>query len=103
MSKEVAMTFRVESDLRDKFNELAVQQQRPAGQVLRQLMRDYVHRQGTPTAVISETERRERQEHIDNGFGNVGLEGFVPSTAVQARARLYVEGRITMDEFANEK
>lgn len=42
MSKEVQMTFRVEPELRAEFAQAASQEDRPAAQVLRELMRVYV-------------------------------------------------------------
>ncbi len=42
MSKEVQMTFRVEPELRTAFSDAALLEDRPAAQVLRELMRAYV-------------------------------------------------------------
>jgi hypothetical protein len=45
MSKDVQMTFRVESDLREQFSAAAANQNLPAAQVLRELMRGYIEQQ----------------------------------------------------------
>ena len=42
MTKEATITFRVEHDLRDSFNEATERNHIPAAQVLRAFMRDYV-------------------------------------------------------------
>jgi hypothetical protein len=42
MSKESQMTIRIEPELRAQFAEAALQDHRPASQVLRELMRSYI-------------------------------------------------------------
>jgi len=66
MSKEVQMTFRIEPELRTAFAEAALQEDRPAAQVLRELMRAYV------------TKSRLHVSNVAND-AMVGLEGFLPS------------------------
>ena len=45
MSKEAVFTMKLESDLRAEFMAEAQASHRPASQILRELMRDYVQRQ----------------------------------------------------------
>lgn len=45
MSKEAVFTMKLESDLRAEFMAEAQASRRPASQILRELMRDYVQRQ----------------------------------------------------------
>lgn len=45
MSKQAVFTMKLESDLRAQFMAEAAAVQRPASQVVRELMRDYVQRQ----------------------------------------------------------
>ncbi len=51
MSKSVFMQLQMEAGLRASFQEAAERQQRPAAQVLRQLMREYVAMQSDAEAV----------------------------------------------------
>jgi hypothetical protein len=51
MSKESQMTIRIEPELRAQFTEAALQDHRPASQVLRELMRSYI-------ATVREKNRR---------------------------------------------
>ncbi|MCA1772120.1 MAG: antitoxin of toxin-antitoxin stability system [Halomonas sp.] len=45
MAKQAVFTMKIESDLRDEFMHEAELSHRPASQVVRELMRDYVQRQ----------------------------------------------------------
>lgn len=45
MSKEAVFTMKLEADLREEFMAEATAAHRPASQILRELMRDYVQRQ----------------------------------------------------------
>lgn len=51
MSKSVFMQLQIEAGLRASFQEAAGRQQRPAAQVIRQLMREYVAAQSDAEAV----------------------------------------------------
>lgn len=51
MSKSVFMQLQIEAGLRASFQESAGRQQRPAAQVIRQLMREYVAAQSDAEAV----------------------------------------------------
>ena len=103
MSDEVEMTFWVASALHDEFNACALKEQRNAAQVLRELMREYFQRHEQPVSLISDSERRRRQSPIDDGFANVESSGCSPSVELQERAKLSVEGHISMEEFANDR
>lgn len=42
MAKESVFTMKLESELRDAFMKLAASEDRPASQIMRELMRDYI-------------------------------------------------------------
>lgn len=95
MSKEVTMTIRVEPELRSRFSRAAEAEHRPAAQVLRDLMRDYVERR-EPRAqpLISDAERRLREEAVHYGIASVALEGFSVPDAYKTEADRYIRGEI---------
>lgn len=99
MQKEVSVTIRIEPDLRDSFKAAAERAHRPAAQVLRELMRDYVGRESAapPPQPISNAERRRREQALNFAIASVGLEGFAVSDAYRAAAQRFVSGEI---EFA---
>lgn len=99
MSKEVTMTIRVESDLRSSFSEAAEQEHRPAAQVLRDFMREYVERVRTRTPAISPAERKRREDAVNYGRSSVGLEGFKLSKADERHAQRFINGEIELAEF----
>ena len=108
MSKEVQMTFRIEPELRAEFTDAALQEHRPAAQVLREFMRAYVNdareRQNTPANdAISAGERRRRENAVNFARSSVGLEGFTPSKAQEAHARRFISGEIQLAEFVHVK
>ena len=63
MTKEVQMSIKMESELRDQFAALAAAIHRPAAQIVRDLMRAYIARQSAPNAeTIAAIEAVERGE-----------------------------------------
>jgi len=50
MTKEVQMSIKMESELRDQFMTMAAAMHRPAAQIVRDLMRSYIQHQETPNA-----------------------------------------------------
>lgn len=108
MSKEVQMTFRIEPELRAEFTDAALQEHRPAAQVLREFMRAYVskarERQSVPVNdVISAAERRRRESAASFARASVGLEGFKLSNEVEAQTRRFINGEIELAEFIQVK
>jgi hypothetical protein len=106
--KEVQMTFRVDLELRISFTEAAELDHRPAAQVLREFMRTYVsqtrERAAQPTNdIISDAERKRRQDAVNFSRANVGLEGFKPSAEAEAHAQRFINGEIDLKEFAQIK
>ena len=58
MAKEVQMSIKMETDLRDRFMAVAADRHRPAAQVIRELMRLYISESETPNALTAETLRK---------------------------------------------
>lgn len=105
MSKEVQMTFRVESGLRTDFAAAAAAEDRPAAQLLREFMRTYVNQSKqklltTANDNVSPAEKRRREQAVNFARASVGLEGFKPSPAAEASARQFINGRVNMAELA---
>ncbi|SJM92137.1 Addiction module [Crenothrix polyspora] len=61
MAKEVQMSIKMESELRDQFMGLAASKHRPAAQIIRDLMRLYIENNETPNALTAETIRKCRR------------------------------------------
>jgi predicted DNA-binding protein len=61
MSKEVQMSIKMEPDLRDRFMAVAADRDRPAAQIIRDLMRVYIAESETPNALTAETLRKSRK------------------------------------------
>lgn len=60
MSKDVQMSIKMEPDLRERFMTLAAEHQRPAAQIIRDLMRRYIADSETPNALTAETLKKAR-------------------------------------------
>jgi predicted DNA-binding protein len=58
MTKEVQMSIKMETELRDRFMAVAADRHRPAAQIIRDLMRLYIANSETPNALTAETLRK---------------------------------------------
>lgn len=58
MTKDSGLRIRVQRDLRDRFLEVCRAQDKPAAQVLRQFMREYVERKESARGGPIETDKR---------------------------------------------
>ncbi len=108
MSKEVQMTFRVEPELRTAFSDAALLEDRPAAQVLRELMRAYVKQSRDQGPIpeqntISPAESRRREAAVNFARSSVGLEGFKPSKDAETGARQFIKGEIHLADFIKVK
>lgn len=99
MSKDVFMQLRIEPELRASFQEAVALEHRPAAQVIRELMRDYVAARLRPKVISSE----KRLESVRFAAANVALEGLSVSTEAEELARQFVNGEITLDELVSAK
>jgi len=98
--KEVSMTIRIDQELRVQFSAAAERDHRPAAQVVRDLMRDYVERSREQVKCsITPEERRRRQKAVDYARASIGLEGFELSEADKAHAERFIRGEIDIKEF----
>ena len=61
MTKEVQMSIKMESELRDQFMAVAANRHRPAAQIIRDLMRLYIADNETPNVLTADTIRKGRQ------------------------------------------
>ena len=99
MTKEATMTFQVEAELQANFYSAAEADHRPAVQVLRELMSNYVQQVRNRTAYISPEERERREEAFKYARASVGLEGFKLSEAAEQHALRYINGEISIEEL----
>lgn len=104
MSKEVQMTFPIDSELRADFTAAASAQNRPPAELLREFMREYINRSREhvpdPTEDdIASAELRRRRDAWEFARASVALEGFEPTAAFEAAARELVASRVTIAEF----
>ncbi len=78
MSKEAVFTMKLESSLREGFMAAAKASHRPASQVMRDLMREYVQRQQETQAyddyVIQKVEKGRQSMRSDEGVSNEEVE-----------------------------
>lgn len=51
--------------------------------------------------LLSDAERRKRQEAVNFARANVGLEGFKPSEEAEQRAARFIAGEIELADFVN--
>lgn len=105
MLKDEQMIIRVPSELKSEFQHAAQVADRPAAQILREFMRDFVAKNrnpGIPATTGSTVE--ERKAAMNFGRASVALEGFSVSSEDQAQQERWVRGEITMEEcIANIK
>lgn len=79
MTKEVQMSIKMESELRDQFMAVAALMHRPAAQIVRDLMRFYIARQEVPNATTAkameqmEQGKGKRFDSAEALFGDLGI------------------------------
>ena len=74
MAKDVQMSIKMEVELRDRFMAAAASRDRPAAQIIRELMRLYIAEDETPNALTSETLRKSRRgEDVFHASGPADL------------------------------
>jgi predicted DNA-binding protein len=97
--KEATMSIRVEESLRDQFNEAAVRVDRPAAQIMRELMRGFVEKNLPPKQPLMTMEEYERRKAVDFVLANSELEGYKTSDEQKAVFERYAKGEITTDDI----
>lgn len=105
MLKDEQMIIRVPSELKSEFQLAAQVADRPAAQILREFMRDFVAKNRTPNVpATTGSTAEERKAAMNFGRASVALEGFSVSSEDQAQQERWVRGEITMEEcIANIK
>jgi len=79
MSKEVQMSIKMESELREQFMAVAAVMHRPAAQIVRELMRSYITLQELPNsktlAAIEAVERGEVNTYasVNDFYNKLGI------------------------------
>ncbi|MGC3292489.1 hypothetical protein ACPTFP_28950 [Pseudomonas aeruginosa] len=105
MSKEVTMTIRLEPDLRSSFAEAADLEHRPAAQVLRDFMREYVERsrsRAPARSTISAAERKRREDALNYARSSVALEGFSVPDSYTKEAERFIRGEIDLPALTSK-
>jgi predicted DNA-binding protein len=93
--KDVTLTIRIEETLRDQFTVIASRVGRPAAQIIRELMREFVIRAQTP----SEQDLVERRMAVDFARANTELEGFSISEDFAEALEKLARGEINIDDI----
>ncbi|MDR3054851.1 MAG: antitoxin VbhA family protein [Zoogloeaceae bacterium] len=102
--KTSTMNLRIEEDLREQFTAVAERNHRPAAQIIRDLMRDYIAQNDAVAASdISEAERAKRQRAVDIARANVGLEGYELSADDETHFQAFVNGQFDWSELATRR
>lgn len=93
MGNDTKMMIRVTEALRDSVNQCAERLQRPAAQITRELLQDFVERS---------EEHARRVRAIETARGSTFLEGFVADTDTDALLKRYADGDLTIDQVIAE-
>jgi len=108
VTKAATMTVRLDADLYASFMRTAARAQRPAAQIVRELMREHIRRakvaevvpQDSPdtfpetSPALTETRRRQREEAVKHARASVQLEGFDVPEAYRAEAERFIRGEV---------
>jgi len=97
--KESSVTIRVEESLRDEFNDAAARIGRPAAQVLRELMGDFILLINATHPPVASAAARQRREAAAFALGNSELEGYKTSATQRALFEQYASGQITIEQL----
>jgi predicted DNA-binding protein len=100
MLKEVSMSFRVDTALRDQFGAAAEAERRPASQVLRELMHKYVEdaeRVHGSMATRHAWQQNRRRADFANAQASIELEGYEVPEAMEAVAEQFMRQEIGID------
>ena len=124
--KTATMTFRIEEDLRQQFNEAAMRVHRPAAQIIRELMREFVEKNidGTNSEPARETvttsfyvggeeyqitqpvaktmEELERRKAMEFAIANSELEGYKTPDEFRNLMEQVVIGEITIEDVRRD-
>lgn len=88
MPKEAVFTMKLESDLREAFMAEAKASHRPASQILREMMRDFVQRQRESREYDAYLQGKVMQARSEIAAGQYASADAVEARAAERRARL---------------
>ena len=88
MSKEAVFTMKLEAQLRDAFMAEAEASHRPASQIMRELMRDFVQRQKQARDYDAFIKSKVAQARVQIDTGNYSSAEEVESRFAERRAKL---------------
>jgi len=94
MTKESTMTIRIEPELRDSFTAVAELVRRPAAQIMRDLMREFVSKN---CPALSPEEITNRKNAAQFARASMALEGFTWDADLTADFERYVNGHVSLE------
>ena len=98
------LVIRLDKELRDSLTAKAASEQRAVAQVVRDLIIAYVSDKPIASnALITPIDRIQRSEAVSFARASVFLEGFTPSLEAEGYAQQFINGEITLEQFANRK
>jgi hypothetical protein len=93
MSDAKVTALDIDPELRSRFLARVAAENRPASQVLEELVCEYLARELAPADL------RLRREALRYATASVALEGFHPNAESDRRAALHAEGKITLAQM----
>jgi predicted DNA-binding protein len=105
MEKTDQMQFRVPAQLKEEFLKVATELDRPASQILRELMRSFISQpQNSRVAAtaanddLSDAEKRERANAVSSARASMALEGFNSSPEAKAMTARFINGEVSLED-----
>jgi len=95
--KECTLKIQVPVALRNAFMQAAEAEERPAQQIILDLLQEYVERAGKYKN--KEAERAARQKWFEEAKASSELEGELMSEFEKKLGLLYIDGKISIDEY----
>lgn len=95
--QDTKMSFRINSSLRKQFAQAADLTGRPAADIMRKLMQDFITSVNANTA-----EEGPRRMAVDFAIANNELEGFTTSPDFQALLEQFAQGKISTDDIRRD-
>ncbi|GHU37387.1 hypothetical protein AGMMS50256_35270 [Betaproteobacteria bacterium] len=92
----VEMTIHLDAGLHERFTKVTTNRHQMAEQVIQELVRDFIDK---AKVLISDDERKQRQEAVEFARASVELEGFRISPEENAHDLRFVNGEISLDEY----
>ena len=100
MTNKVSISFRVEPELRDRFNAAAKLDRRAASQVLRELMHGYIGEVGRKHGSVTKRSAWQslaRRRDLTNAKASIELSGFKIPAEMEAIADQFMRDEVSID------